>query len=96
MQEKSYHELLQKSGGVKVNRCKVFVFGMAETGKSTLKESLQRVSKNVTCSPKPSNFVSVHKGIKYVKDNLEADLSGGKTGCKGLTVFKCPRILFSP
>ncbi|XP_078608865.1 uncharacterized protein LOC144880518 isoform X2 [Branchiostoma floridae x Branchiostoma japonicum] len=42
IQEKSYHELLQKSGGVKVNRCKVFVFGMAETGKSTLKESLQR------------------------------------------------------
>ncbi|XP_078608087.1 death-associated protein kinase 1-like [Branchiostoma floridae x Branchiostoma japonicum] len=42
LQEKSYHELLQKSGGVKVNRCKVFVFGMAETGKSTLKESLQR------------------------------------------------------
>ncbi|XP_078608413.1 uncharacterized protein LOC144880222 [Branchiostoma floridae x Branchiostoma japonicum] len=42
IQEKSYHELLQKFGGVKVNRCKVFVFGMAETGKSTLKESLQR------------------------------------------------------
>ncbi|XP_035677367.1 death-associated protein kinase 1-like [Branchiostoma floridae] len=42
MQEKTYHELLQKSGGVKVNRCKVFVFGMAETGKSTFKESLQR------------------------------------------------------
>ncbi|XP_078608941.1 uncharacterized protein LOC144880570 [Branchiostoma floridae x Branchiostoma japonicum] len=42
LQEKSYHELLQKSGGVKVDRCKVFVFGMAETGKSTLKESLQR------------------------------------------------------
>ncbi|XP_078608745.1 death-associated protein kinase 1-like [Branchiostoma floridae x Branchiostoma japonicum] len=42
MQEKSYHELLQKSGGVKVNRCKVFVFGMAETGKSTLKKSLRR------------------------------------------------------
>ncbi|XP_078608945.1 death-associated protein kinase 1-like [Branchiostoma floridae x Branchiostoma japonicum] len=42
LQEKSYHELLQKSGGVKVNRCKVFVFGMAETGKSTLKKSLQR------------------------------------------------------
>ncbi|CAH1270802.1 DAPK1 [Branchiostoma lanceolatum] len=42
MQEKSYHELLQKSGGVKVNRCKVFVFGKAETGKSTLKKSLKR------------------------------------------------------
>ncbi|CAH1270762.1 DAPK1 [Branchiostoma lanceolatum] len=42
MQEKSYHELLQKSGGVKVNRCKVFVFGKAETGKSTLKGSLKR------------------------------------------------------
>eukprot|EP00058_Branchiostoma_floridae_P002023 XP_002587511.1 hypothetical protein BRAFLDRAFT_99404 [Branchiostoma floridae] len=42
VREKSYHELLQKSGGVKVNRCKVFVFGMAETGKSTLKKSLKR------------------------------------------------------
>ncbi|CAH1270821.1 DAPK1 [Branchiostoma lanceolatum] len=42
IKEKSYHELLQKSGGVKVNRCKVFVFGKAETGKSTLKESLER------------------------------------------------------
>ncbi|XP_035678824.1 uncharacterized protein LOC118417377 [Branchiostoma floridae] len=42
VREKSYHELLQKSGGVKVNRCKVFVFGMAETGKSTLKKSLRR------------------------------------------------------
>ncbi|XP_078608088.1 death-associated protein kinase 1-like [Branchiostoma floridae x Branchiostoma japonicum] len=42
LQEKSYHELLQKSGGVKVNRRKVFVFGMAETGKSTLKKSLRR------------------------------------------------------
>ncbi|XP_066289374.1 uncharacterized protein [Branchiostoma lanceolatum] len=42
--EKSYHELLQKSGGVKVNRCKVFVFGNAKTGKSTLKKSLKRGS----------------------------------------------------
>ncbi|XP_035678815.1 death-associated protein kinase dapk-1-like [Branchiostoma floridae] len=42
VREKSYHELLLKSGGVKVNRCKVFVFGMAETGKSTLKKSLRR------------------------------------------------------
>ncbi|KAI8485276.1 hypothetical protein Bbelb_370230 [Branchiostoma belcheri] len=42
MQEKLYHELLQKSGGVKTDRCKVFLFGEAKTGKSTLKISLKR------------------------------------------------------
>ncbi|XP_019614677.1 PREDICTED: tankyrase-1-like [Branchiostoma belcheri] len=45
-QEKLYHELLQKSGGVKTDRCKVFVFGKGKAGKSTLKISLQRVSSN--------------------------------------------------
>ncbi|XP_078689552.1 death-associated protein kinase 1-like [Branchiostoma floridae x Branchiostoma belcheri] len=42
MEEKLYHELLQKSGGVKTDRCKVSLFGMAKAGKSTLVESLQR------------------------------------------------------
>ncbi|KAI8519499.1 hypothetical protein Bbelb_027560 [Branchiostoma belcheri] len=42
MKEKSYHELLQKSGGVKTDRCKVSLFGMAKVGKSTLKISFQR------------------------------------------------------
>ncbi|XP_019638168.1 PREDICTED: death-associated protein kinase 1-like [Branchiostoma belcheri] len=42
VQERSFHELLQKSGGVKTDRCKTFVFGMAGTGKSTLKISLIR------------------------------------------------------
>ncbi|XP_078689231.1 death-associated protein kinase 1-like [Branchiostoma floridae x Branchiostoma belcheri] len=42
VQERSYHELLQKSGGVKIDRCKTFVFGMAGTGKSTLKISFKR------------------------------------------------------
>ncbi|XP_035677366.1 death-associated protein kinase 1-like [Branchiostoma floridae] len=41
-QEKSYHELMQKSGGVKVNRFKVFIGGKEETGKSTLKTSLTK------------------------------------------------------
>ncbi|XP_078594958.1 uncharacterized protein LOC144872545 [Branchiostoma floridae x Branchiostoma japonicum] len=41
-EEKSYHELLQQSGGVKVNRFKVFVGGKEETGKSTLKQSLTK------------------------------------------------------
>ncbi|XP_078674576.1 death-associated protein kinase 1-like isoform X2 [Branchiostoma floridae x Branchiostoma belcheri] len=43
IKEKLYHELLQKSGGVKTDRCKVFFFGIAKTGKSTLKISLKRV-----------------------------------------------------
>ncbi|KAI8485278.1 hypothetical protein Bbelb_370250 [Branchiostoma belcheri] len=42
IKEKLYHELLQKSGGVKTDRCKVFFFGIAKTGKSTLKISLKR------------------------------------------------------
>ncbi|CAH1264500.1 DAPK1 [Branchiostoma lanceolatum] len=41
-QERSYHELLQQSGGVKVNRFKVFVGGKETTGKSTLKRSLNK------------------------------------------------------
>ncbi|XP_078594441.1 uncharacterized protein LOC144872258 [Branchiostoma floridae x Branchiostoma japonicum] len=41
-QERSYHELMQQSGGVKVNRFKVFIGGKEETGKSTLKESLTK------------------------------------------------------
>ncbi|XP_078594969.1 uncharacterized protein LOC144872550 [Branchiostoma floridae x Branchiostoma japonicum] len=41
-QEKSYHELMQKSGGVKVNRFKVFIGGKEATGKSTLKQSLTK------------------------------------------------------
>ncbi|XP_035677309.1 death-associated protein kinase dapk-1-like [Branchiostoma floridae] len=41
-QEKSYHELLQMSGGVKVNRFKVFVGGNETNGKSTLKQSLTK------------------------------------------------------
>ncbi|XP_066283218.1 death-associated protein kinase 1-like [Branchiostoma lanceolatum] len=39
-QKKTYHELLQESGGVKVDRFKVFVGGKETTGKSTLKKSL--------------------------------------------------------
>ncbi|XP_078689155.1 uncharacterized protein LOC144920698 [Branchiostoma floridae x Branchiostoma belcheri] len=42
IKEKLYSELLQKSGGVKTDRCKVSLFGMAKAGKSTLAESLQR------------------------------------------------------
>ncbi|XP_035678826.1 poly [ADP-ribose] polymerase tankyrase-1-like [Branchiostoma floridae] len=42
MQEKKYHELLQKSGGVKVNRCKVVLGGRENAGKSTLKASLTK------------------------------------------------------
>ncbi|XP_035677307.1 death-associated protein kinase 1-like [Branchiostoma floridae] len=41
-QEKSYHELMQQSGGVKVNRFKVFIGGNETTGKSTLKQSLTK------------------------------------------------------
>ena len=41
-QEKSYHELMQKSDGVKVNRFKVFLGGKETTGKSTLKQSLTK------------------------------------------------------
>ncbi|XP_035677303.1 death-associated protein kinase 1-like [Branchiostoma floridae] len=41
-QEKSYHELLQQSGGMKVNRFKVFIGGNETTGKSTLKQSLTK------------------------------------------------------
>ncbi|KAI8501922.1 hypothetical protein Bbelb_203340 [Branchiostoma belcheri] len=42
MKEKLYSELLQKSGGVKTDRCKVSLFGMEKAGKSTLKISFQR------------------------------------------------------
>ncbi|CAH1268939.1 DAPK1 [Branchiostoma lanceolatum] len=42
IQEKSYHELLQTSDGVRVNRCKVAICGGEETGKTTLKMSLQK------------------------------------------------------
>ncbi|XP_066285386.1 uncharacterized protein [Branchiostoma lanceolatum] len=42
IQEKSYHELLQTSDGVRVNRCKVAICGGKETGKTTLKMSLQK------------------------------------------------------
>ncbi|XP_019636854.1 PREDICTED: uncharacterized protein LOC109479344 [Branchiostoma belcheri] len=42
IKEKLYSELLQKSGGVKTDRCKVSLFGMGKAGKSTLAESLQR------------------------------------------------------
>ncbi|XP_035677358.1 death-associated protein kinase 1-like [Branchiostoma floridae] len=41
-QEKSYRELLQTSGGVKVNRFKVFLGGNETNGKSTLKKSLRK------------------------------------------------------
>ncbi|XP_078594977.1 uncharacterized protein LOC144872558 isoform X2 [Branchiostoma floridae x Branchiostoma japonicum] len=41
-QEKSYHELMQQSGGVKINRFKVFIGGKETTGKSTLKQSLTK------------------------------------------------------
>ncbi|XP_078594438.1 uncharacterized protein LOC144872256 [Branchiostoma floridae x Branchiostoma japonicum] len=41
-QEKSYHELMQKSGGVKFNRFKVFLGGNETNGKSTLKQSLTK------------------------------------------------------
>ncbi|XP_078594818.1 uncharacterized protein LOC144872467 [Branchiostoma floridae x Branchiostoma japonicum] len=41
-QEKSYHELLQKSGGVKVDRFKVSLVGNETNGKSTLKKSLRK------------------------------------------------------
>ncbi|XP_078689039.1 death-associated protein kinase 1-like [Branchiostoma floridae x Branchiostoma belcheri] len=40
--EKLHSELLQKSGGVKTDRCKVSLFGQAKAGKSTLKISFQR------------------------------------------------------
>ncbi|XP_019620315.1 PREDICTED: death-associated protein kinase 1-like [Branchiostoma belcheri] len=40
VQDKIYRELLQKSGGVKVNRCKVFLCGKERTGKSTLRNAL--------------------------------------------------------
>ncbi|XP_078594970.1 death-associated protein kinase dapk-1-like [Branchiostoma floridae x Branchiostoma japonicum] len=42
-QERSYHELMQKSGGVKVNRFKVFIGGKETNGKSTLKKSLTKL-----------------------------------------------------
>ncbi|XP_019636860.1 PREDICTED: death-associated protein kinase 1-like [Branchiostoma belcheri] len=42
IKEKLYSELLQKSGGVKTDRCKVSLFGKEKGGKSTLAESLQR------------------------------------------------------
>ncbi|XP_035677360.1 death-associated protein kinase dapk-1-like [Branchiostoma floridae] len=41
-QEKFYHELLQQSGGVRVDRFKVFLGGNGTNGKSTLKKSLIR------------------------------------------------------
>ncbi|XP_078689157.1 death-associated protein kinase 1-like [Branchiostoma floridae x Branchiostoma belcheri] len=42
IKEKLYSELLQTSGGVKTDRCKVSLFGQAKVGKSTLKISFQR------------------------------------------------------
>eukprot|EP00058_Branchiostoma_floridae_P021320 XP_002606810.1 hypothetical protein BRAFLDRAFT_82450 [Branchiostoma floridae] len=46
-QEKSYQELLQKSGGVKVNRFKVFLGGNETNGKSTLKKSLRKAGVDI-------------------------------------------------
>ncbi|KAI8501900.1 hypothetical protein Bbelb_203120 [Branchiostoma belcheri] len=42
IKEKLHSELLQKSGGLKTDRCKVSLFGQGKAGKSTLKISFRR------------------------------------------------------